>query len=269
LGRWTGGRLYALRRSGLKMNAIFDIKPVVAAAGLGFEARIARGPGVKVVYGQSRELYRKYLHAHAKAGVSGLISIGVAGGLSPELRPGDVVVASSVITAGRTSQTCRDWSRSILNAIPDAYHKPVFASDTTITSVLEKKALWNATRAAAVDMESGLTAEIAAQYGLPFAVLRVVLDPAHRAIPPSALAGARDDGETDPWAVVKALARRPGDLPGLLRLAADTRKASEALQRGRQALGPFLGFFALQTAAVALPEKSAPKAPAEPRLATG
>ncbi len=250
------------------MNAVFDIGPVVAAAGLGFEARIARGPGVKVVYGQCREQYRKYLHGHAKSGVSGLISIGVAGGLSPELRPGDIIVASSVITAGGTSHTCRDWSRSILNAVPDAHHRPVFASDATVTSVFEKKALWNATGAAAVDMESGLTAGIAAQYGLPFAVLRVVLDPAHRDIPPSALAGARDDGETDPWAVVKALAARPGDLPGLLRLAGDMRRASRALRRSRRALGPFLGFFAVQRAALALVEESEPQAPAEPGLAT-
>jgi hopanoid-associated phosphorylase len=250
------------------MNAFFDIRPVVAAAGLGFEARIARGLGVKVVYGQCREQYREFLHAHAKSGVSGLISIGVAGGLSPELRPGDVVVASSVIAEGRTSYTCADWSRSILNAVPDAHHWPVFASDATVTTVWEKKALWKATGAAAVDMESGLTAEIAAEYGLPFAVLRVVLDPAHRGIPPSAVAGARSDGETDPWAVVKSLAKRPGDLPGLLRLAGDTRKASRALLRSRRALGPFLGFFTLQTSALALHETNAPQAAAEPGLVT-
>jgi adenosylhomocysteine nucleosidase len=250
------------------MNAIFDIKPVLAAAGLGFEARTAQGPGVKVLYGQSRDKYSARLHSQAKAGVSGIISIGVAGGLSPELRPGDVVVASSVITAGRVFQTCRDWSRSILSAVPDARYKPVFASDATVVSVSEKRALWNATDAAAVDMESGIAAEAAARYGLPIAVLRVVLDPAHRAIPPSALAGAREDGETDPWAVVKVLIARPGDLLGLLRLAGDMRKASQSLLRSRQALGPYLGLFAPKAAVLTRHETSAPKASAEPRLAT-
>ena len=161
-------------------------------------------------------------------------------------------MASAVITKNRMAHTSRDWTRSILDAVPDAHHMPVFASDATIISVAEKQALWNATGAVAVDMESGHAAEVAAQYGLPFAVLRVVLDPAHRAIPASALAGARADGETDPLAVLKALLRRPGDLPGLLRLAGDTQKASQALLRSRQALGPFLGFFPLETAEFAL-----------------
>ena len=101
-------------------------------------------------------------------------------------------------------------------------------------------------------MELGLTAEIAALYGVPFVVLRVVLDPAHRAIPQSALAGARHDGGTDPVAVLKALMKRPEDLPALLRLAGDTREASRALRRSRQALGPFLGLFPLQTPQLAL-----------------
>lgn len=234
------------------MNAIVDAKPVVAAAGLGFEARIAQGPGVKVIYGQSRDKYRKHLHAHAKAGISGFISIGVAGGLSPEFHPGDVVVASTVITARATFRTCPDWSRSILTALPNAHYTPVFGAEEPVMSVLEKEALWNATGAAAVDMESGPVAEIAARYGLPFTVLRVVLDPAHRALPPSALAGAREDGKTDPLAVMKSLIRRPGDLPGLLSLADDTRRASGALARSREALGPFLGFVAVETAEIPL-----------------
>ncbi len=129
---------------------------------------------------------------------------------------------------------------------------PVFGAETAVMSVLEKEALFCATGAGAVDMESGPVVEVAAHYGLPFTVLRVVLDPAHRALPPSALAGAREDGETDPIAVIRSLMRRPEDLPGLLRLADDTRKASRALPRSRQALGPYLSFFSLETAELAL-----------------
>jgi hopanoid-associated phosphorylase len=234
------------------MNAIFNIRPVLAAAGLGFEARIAQGPGVKVVYGQSREKFVACLHKQARAGISGIISIGVAGGLCPRLRPGDVLVASAIIGGSGVRSTCPVWSKSIRKAIPGAYHMPIVASNETITSASEKKALWTETGAWAVDMESGPAAEVAAQYGIPFAALRVVLDPAHRAVPPSALAGAREDGETDPLNVIKSLARRPADLPGLLRLAGDTRKASLALLRSRQALGPFLGFFPLETVELAL-----------------
>ncbi len=234
------------------MDAIVNVKPVVVAAGLGFEARIAEGPGVKVVFGQSRDKYRQYLHSYAQSGACGFISFGVAGGLSPSLRPGEVVVASAVITAGATSRTCPDWSQSILKAVPGARHMPVFGAEAPVMSVLEKEALWNATGAGAVDMESGHVAEIAAHYGLPFTVLRVVLDPAHRALPLSALAGTREDGNTDPMAVIISLMRRPGDLPGLLRLADDTRKASRALLRSRQAMGPFLGFLSLNTVELAL-----------------
>jgi hopanoid-associated phosphorylase len=234
------------------MNAIFNIMPVLAAAGLGFEARIAQGPGVKVVFGQSREKFVASLHKQARAGISGIISIGVAGGLCPRLRSGDVLVASAIMDANGVRKTCPEWSKSIRKAIPNAYHQPIVASNETITSAADKEALWAGTGAWAVDMESGVAAGVAAQYGVPFAALRVVLDPAHRAVPPSALAGASEDGETDPISVIKSLIKRPGDLPGLLRLAGDTRKASLALLRSRQALGPFLGFFPLETVEFAL-----------------
>jgi hopanoid-associated phosphorylase len=247
-----GGGFFCGRQSGLEMNVIANIKPVIAAAGLSFEARIVEGPGIKVIFGQSRDTYRKDLHSHAKSGVSGILSFGVAGGLSPKLRPGDVVVASSVVTASGISRPCPDWSRSLLKDLPWAHHMPVFGAAEPVASVLEKEALWSATGAGAVDMESGPVAEIAALYGLPFAVLRVVLDPAHRALPVSALAGTRDDGQTDPIAVVKSLMKRPGDLPALIRLADDTSKAKRGLLRGRKALGPFLGFFPAGTLKLAL-----------------
>jgi hopanoid-associated phosphorylase len=225
------------------MKMLFDDAPVIVAAGMAFEARIAKGIGVRAVYGQKREVYLQKLHDFARAGARGIISFGVAGGLSPLLKPGDVVVASSVVTARGSFPTDPRWSRSLRNALTRAVSGPIFAADATVMTVLEKEALWKGTGAAAVDMESGVAAEVANYHKLPFAVLRVIIDPAHRSVPISAAVGARENGTTDAMAVVRSLIQRPGDLGEIIRLADDARKANRSLFRCRNALGPFFSLL--------------------------
>jgi len=225
------------------MKMLFDDAPVIVAAGMAFEARIAKGAGVRAVYGQKREVYVQKLHDFARAGARGIISFGVAGGLSPLLKPGDVVVASSVVTARGSFPTDSRWSQSLRNTLTDAVSGPIFAADATVMTVLEKEALWKGTGAAAVDMESGAAAEVANYHKLPFAVLRVIIDPAHRSIPISAAVGARENGTTDAMAVMRSLIQRPGDLGEIIRLADDARKANRSLFRCRNALGPFFSLL--------------------------
>ncbi len=223
---------------------LLDDAPVIVAAGMAFEARIAKGAGVTAVYGQKRSVYMRKLNELARAGARGIISFGVAGGLSPSLKSGSVVIASSVITSTRQFDADPRWSQSLQNALPHAVTGlPVFASDSTVMTVLEKEALWKGTHSVAVDMESGAAAEVAEKNGLPFAVLRVVLDPAHRSVPLSATFGAREDGTTDGMAVLRALARRPQDIPQIIRLADDARRANKSLLSCRQALGPFFSLL--------------------------
>ena len=62
------------------MKMLFDNAPVIVAAGMEFEARIAKGPGIRAVYGQKREEYIHQLNTHARSGARGIISFGVAGG---------------------------------------------------------------------------------------------------------------------------------------------------------------------------------------------
>ena len=226
------------------MKMLFDDAPVIVAAGMAFEARIAKGAGVRAVYGQKREAYIRNLHELVRAGARGIISFGVAGGLSPSLKPGDIVVASSVVTAKTSFPTDPRWSRSLQNALKHAVSGvSVFAADATVMTVLEKEALWKGTGAVAVDMESGVAAEVADCYELPFSVLRVIIDPAHRSIPISATVGARQNGTTDGLAVIRSLMRRPADIGEIIRLADDARKANRSLLRCRQALGPFFSLL--------------------------
>ncbi len=90
-------------------------------------------------------------------------------------------------------------------------------------------------------MESHIVARIAARHGLPFAVLRVVADPLDHNLPPAALVAMRPDGTTDVGACLRSLARQPGQLPALVRVAFDTRRAMAALLRCVELLGPGLG----------------------------
>ena len=52
----------------------------------------------------------------------------------------------------------------------------------------------------------------------------------------------RQDGSTDVGAVVRALGRRPGELPALLRTALDARAAFSALRRNRSLLSDLFDF---------------------------
>ncbi len=225
---------------------------MLVAAGMDFEARLAESPGAVVVYGQNRCKYREDLVHHIRKGVRGIISFGIAGGLAPNLKPGDVIVGNAVITQSDTIRTSTTWSKSLLNSVPDAHHLPIYGAHAPVLSAAGKQALWRDTGAVAVDMESRDVAEAADEAGLPYAVLRVILDPAHRSIPPSALAGARDDGSIDAKAIVKSLLRRPRDLNGLVRLAGESRKANLALLRSRKALGPLFGFHLFDVCELAL-----------------
>jgi hypothetical protein len=97
-------------------------------------------------------------------------------------------------------------------------------------------------------MESHIVGGVAAAHGLPMAAIRVVADPAARAIPPSALAAMRPNGTTDIAAMIWSMLKRPGDLPAVVRTALDARAARATLLRGRQLLQPGLGVSAFQKA---------------------
>lgn len=90
-------------------------------------------------------------------------------------------------------------------------------------------------------MESHIAASVAASHGLPFAVLRVVSDPAGQRIPQAALAGMREDGSTDAMGVLRALMQTPGDLFDLPGVAFNAYVAKAALVRARRDLGAGFG----------------------------
>lgn len=215
---------------------------MIVVVGLAFEARIAAGPGITVICsGDGRNLAGSLDRAIRAGFCRGLVSFGVAGGLRSDLKSGSCIVASEIVIGENRVPTDRQWSASLLRNMPGAVHGPLVGVDAPVATPQAKCSLHLRTGAAAVDMESHIVARSALAHGLPMAAIRVITDPAERALPLSVLAGMRPDGTTDFRAVLRSLVQRPHEFPALVRTALDARAARATLLRGRQLLGPGLG----------------------------
>jgi len=229
------------------------LRSVIAFVGMAFEARIAAGPGVLVFSRERRRELAAAAENAARHGCRGIISFGVAGGLASGLKPGDWIVGSAIVEPDATRSTDAEWSRRLCEAIKGARYAPIIGVDAPIAEPATKRELHRTTGAAAVDMESHVVARLAAAHGLAFAALRVIVDPADRAIPRAALmgmgAGARADGE----AVLRDLLVQPSQLFRLVRISLDAYIARRAMVRGRRLLGPHFGLTDFERTADAVP----------------
>ncbi len=183
----------------------------------------------------------------AASGVSGLVSFGVAGGVDPSLRPGDIIVGTEVLAPdGRRFSTDRQWHEYMASAIgkvAPVREGRIVGSDTVVAAAGKWK-LFEDTGAACVDMESQAVAAAASAAGLPFAVLRAVADPASVDIPEWISRSVRADGGIDLAKALGAAVIRPLDWRRLCRLAIGSRKARLNLGGAVGILGPGFGLFA-------------------------
>jgi len=224
--------------------AVEEQRPlVIAFVGLAFEARIAAGPGVHVVCRTAESELETVADKAVRQGYRGMISFGVAGGLASHLRAGDWVVASSVRESQTVRATDASWSRKLLGMIEGAVHAPIVGVDSPVAEPAKKRELYRATGAAVVDMESHVAARVAAEHKLAFAAVRVVVDPAHRTVPPAALIGMRPDGRANVFAVMRDVIARPSQLKPLARITVDALAARAAMVRVRRRLGPHFGLM--------------------------
>jgi len=169
------------------------------------------------------------------AGAQALLSFGMAGGLDPALRAGDVVLPAEVVTPqGGVYATAAQWRAQLYEAARRSGGVScgrLLTSDAPVLAPSAKAALFRECGAVAVDMESAAVAQVARGVGLPFMVLRAVIDAAAAGVPQAVLAGsAAATGETSALRLLAALARRPRELGALLPLLNAYRVARRALR---------------------------------------
>lgn len=221
-------------------------KNVLVVAGLAREARIATGPGVEAIQaGGSPQRLRLLLDGRSAPDCRGVVSFGIAGGLDPTLRSGDVVVATGIVAGSERWSADARWTALLHDRFSEAGRRVVTADlagvDAAILAVSDKAALRTATGAAAVDMESHVAAAYAARHRLPFAAIRVVCDPAERALPAFAAQALKPDGDPDILAVMRALVTGRARLRDLIGLARDSSAAFKALAACRAKIGTGFG----------------------------
>ncbi|WNJ98781.1 hypothetical protein L2D14_12995 [Thalassospiraceae bacterium LMO-JJ14] len=176
-------------------------------------------------------------------GVDGILSFGSAGGVSPLLQPGDLVIADRVMNSdGHAFAADSDWCGR-LAAVFNIQTSIVAGVDYVAGS--EDKAWFKREGIAALDMESHIVAAMADEAGIPFAVLRAIIDPAGYDIPGYALDSVRPDGSISLLPVIAGVCLQPWTIGRLLDLNRYNRQAMESLSGATRVLGPGFGFFAL------------------------
>lgn len=194
--------------------------------GLKAEARILRALGHTGVGGGTPAGAEAAAEALVAAGATELVSFGLAGGLDPALRPGDVVIPTAVLCNGERY----DADPGLVRRLGGATTNTLLAGAVVAATADAKAALFQASGAAAIDLESGAVARVAQRHKLPFAVLRVICDPASRDLPPAALAALDGRGAIRAVHVLAAIARNPKQIPALIRLARDAQAAQTILR---------------------------------------
>lgn len=174
-----------------------------------------------------------------------IISAGFAGAVTPELKAGNLFLCNRISAMDGPPAT---WS--------EAGAKPFQSADVGLVSDMTarvrhagrqfdscgcmtvstfisgsglKSWIGSSFPVQVVDMESYWVCSVAMEHNVPSIVVRSVLDRSDQDLPYFVSCEARDS-RRNRWArALKHLARRPLDGPGLLRLRAQTRLASESL----------------------------------------
>jgi adenosylhomocysteine nucleosidase len=177
----------------------------------------------------------------------GLVSFGFAGGLTPELARGTLIIGTEVVCedgSGKRGVASRDLVKQFC-AAADAERLPMqqgrlVSSRHIVADPASKAHLRNKSGACAVDMETVGIAEAADQTGLPWVAVRAIVDRATDTLPPVCLTMLREDGYVAIGRLLGMVCRSPLVLRHIGRLAGDTARArrhlSQAFERWAKSL---------------------------------
>lgn len=187
-------------------------------------------PGVSLaVLGMGREAVERELTALLEAQRPELlISAGFAGGLQPDLKAGDAILAERLRSEdGQEIEIEEELFHRVSRAVAYCHSGSLLTVSRPARTIEEKDRLRREHAALAVDMESFWGAAAARARRVPFLAVRAILDPLECPLP--AFVESLDPRGHWSWRTTVALARRPWELGSLAQLAGAARLSSHRL----------------------------------------
>ena len=168
------------------------------------------------------------LHHSFRDAVDLCISSGLAGGLNPSCRVGDVVVARSTSLRGTATTVASD--AYLVSAAAQCGAKPVgrFVTVEKIVTASKQKEVM-ATSGDAVEMESYFVLKAAAFARVPAVAIRAISDAAEEDLPMDFSRVLDSQGHVAMRKLLAEVAREPRRIPSLIRFGARSRRSAQSL----------------------------------------
>lgn len=186
-----------------------------------------------------------------------IVSAGLCGGLAPGLGIGAIVLAMRLLDqAGKVDVPDPAWVMNVaracatagITAAQGAYYSSGILDQADTAP--QRAVMFKSTGARAIDDESRYVAALAAQRQISFGVLRSVSDDWTETLPLAATGAIMNkDGSANLDYLLASLAKQPGQIPQLLKIAADFKTSLDTLGAAAAACRADFGDFLPQLAA--------------------
>jgi adenosylhomocysteine nucleosidase len=175
-------------------------------------------------FARARRATQALIDAHTPNWV---LSVGFSGGLLPEMKVGDLVMANSIVdTHGNELKVDLKMADDPQNGI---YVGRLVTTDEIVRTIEEKKQLAEKHAAIAVDLESLAVAQVCRETETRFMAVRVLSDDLSFDLPPEVLSVIGSTGAVRVGSALGSLWKRPGSIKDMWRLRESAHQAAERL----------------------------------------
>ncbi|MFK5950808.1 MAG: phosphorylase [Methylococcales bacterium] len=180
-----------------------------------------------------------------KKGANRLISWGCAAALSPDLKPGDLVLPKQLLTENQQLLSIDSaWLQNTTQQLASLSPNSGLLSESTVivAESSAKQAIYQQSKAVALDMESIAVAQTAIQHKIPSLVIRCIADPVEMSLPKAVNYALNNQGDVILSKLLWFLLTHPAELPGLINLGLHFNAAKNKLKLVAKQLDIIVGF---------------------------